>query len=137
MMSFATHLECSLCQKQYPVQRLINLCSCGSPLLVRYDLRSVQRELDHVEFARRPATMWRYLELLLYAARGGLEAHILMPLDNPPANRLECEVTGAEVSLINGLITECGKLSKRWRHWVGSIREGRVWSVCRLPAVPL
>jgi len=63
-MSFATHLECSLCQKQYTVQRLVNLFSCGSPLLVRYDLRSLQRELHHAELACRPATMWRYFELL-------------------------------------------------------------------------
>jgi hypothetical protein len=29
-MSFTTHLECSLCQIQYPIMQLINLCRCGS-----------------------------------------------------------------------------------------------------------
>ena len=48
--------------------------------------------------------------LAAYAARAGLEAHIFMPTDVPLANRLECERTGAHVSLVDGLITDCGKL---------------------------
>ena len=48
--------------------------------------------------------------LAAYAARAGLEAHIFMPADVPLANRLECERTGAHVSLVDGLITDCGKL---------------------------
>lgn len=46
--------------------------------------------------------------LAAYAARAGLEAHIFMPRDTPLANRIECEMTGARVSLIDGLITDCG-----------------------------
>lgn len=48
--------------------------------------------------------------LAAYAARAGLEAHIFMPADVPLANRLECERTGAHVTLVDGLITDCGKL---------------------------
>jgi threonine synthase len=46
--------------------------------------------------------------LAAYAARAGLEAHIFMPSDTPRANVVECEQTGAHVTLIDGLITDCG-----------------------------
>ena len=46
--------------------------------------------------------------LAAYAARAGLEAHIFMPRDTPRANVVECEQTGAHVTLIEGLITDCG-----------------------------
>ena len=45
-----------------------------------------------------------------YAARAGMEAHIFMPSDTPRANVIECQQTGANVSLIDGLITDCGKI---------------------------
>ena len=45
-----------------------------------------------------------------YAARAGIEAHIFMPLDTPNANVVECRETGANVTLIDGLITDCGKM---------------------------
>src|SRR5713101_5599325 len=46
--------------------------------------------------------------LAAYAARAGLEAHIFMPRDTPRANVIECEQTGAQVTLMDGLITDCG-----------------------------
>jgi threonine synthase len=46
--------------------------------------------------------------LAAYAARAGLEAHIFMPRDTPRANVIECEQTGAHVTLMDGLITDCG-----------------------------
>ena len=46
--------------------------------------------------------------LAAYAARAGLEAHIFMPSDTPRANVIECEQTGAQVTLMDGLITDCG-----------------------------
>jgi len=45
-----------------------------------------------------------------YAARAGMEAHIFMPSDTPRANMIECQQTGANVTLIDGLITDCGKI---------------------------
>ena len=45
-----------------------------------------------------------------YAARAGMEAFIFMPSDTPRANIIECEQTGAHVTLIDGLITDCGKI---------------------------
>src|SRR5207244_200362 len=46
--------------------------------------------------------------LAAYAARAGLEAHIFMPRDTPHANIIECRELGAHVTLIDGLITDCG-----------------------------
>jgi threonine synthase len=46
--------------------------------------------------------------LAAYAARAGLEAFIFMPNDTPRANVIECEQTGAQVTLMDGLITDCG-----------------------------
>ena len=52
--------------------------------------------------------------LAAYAARAGLEAHIFMPRDTPRANVIECQELGARVTLINGLITDCGaEIAKR------------------------
>jgi threonine synthase len=45
-----------------------------------------------------------------YAARAGMEAFIFMPSDTPRANIVECEQTGAHVTLVDGLITDCGKI---------------------------
>ena len=48
--------------------------------------------------------------LAAYAAKAGLPAFIFMPLDTPRANIVECQQTGANVTLIDGLITDCGKI---------------------------
>lgn len=48
--------------------------------------------------------------LAAYAARAEMDAHIFMPSDTPRANVVECQQTGANVTLIDGLITDCGKI---------------------------
>ena len=49
-----------------------------------------------------------------YAARAGLEAYVFMPRDTPRANIIECREVGAHVTLIDGLITDCGaEIAKR------------------------
>ncbi len=57
--------------------------------------------------------------LAAYAARAGLEAHIFMPNDTPRANVIECRETGAQVTLIDGLITDCGAEIARRREKEG------------------
>ena len=44
-----------------------------------------------------------------YAALGGLKAYTFMPTDVPHPFVAECRALGAEVTLVNGLITDCGK----------------------------
>ena len=46
--------------------------------------------------------------LAVYAARTGIEAHIFMPKDAPRTNVIESLAAGAHVTLIDGLITDCG-----------------------------
>jgi threonine synthase len=48
--------------------------------------------------------------LAAYAARAGLEAFIFMPEDTPVINQLESHLAGARVFLVNGLITDCGRI---------------------------
>lgn len=194
-----THLYCSSCGKQHEAGKLQNLCDCGKPLMVAYDLEAAARALTKDLLERREATLWRYKEVLpvaqeanrltlgegmtpllkaerlgkqlhlsrlyikdeslnptasfkargmavavsmakelgakklavpsagnaagalaAYAARAGLEAHIFMPRDTPPANIIECRQAGARVTLIDGLITDCGRI-------VGERKEAEGW----------
>jgi len=46
-----------------------------------------------------------------YAALAGMEAHVFMPQDVPPLFVSECHVLGAEVTLVDGLITDCGRVA--------------------------
>src|SRR3981081_2130362 len=48
--------------------------------------------------------------LAAYAAAAGIEAHIFMPKDVPIANRMECDYYGAHVTLLDGLISDCGRM---------------------------
>ena len=51
--------------------------------------------------------------LAAYAARAGVEAHIFMPADVPQANRDEVAISGADVTLVDGLISDAGQASRR------------------------
>jgi threonine synthase len=188
-MSHVTHLECSACAKRHTAGDLHNVCECGGPLLVRYDLDAIRKEWPRDAVSRGPASMWRYAPILpvsdashvvslgegmtplvharrlgkqlgsdnvwvkdeginptgsfkarglscaismghelgvkkfaipsagnaasamaAYAAAAGLEAHIFMPRDVPQANYIECKAFGAHVTLVDGLISDCGKI---------------------------
>ena len=64
-MSFFTHLECSVpcgAPVRNPRERQF-LCSCGAPLLARYDLDKA-RGWSRDTLKGREATMWRYREML-------------------------------------------------------------------------
>lgn len=184
-----THLYCSSCGKKHEARKLINLCDCGKPLMVAYDLERAATTLSREALTGRVASLWRYREVLplddernkltlgegmtpllkaerlgaqlglsnllikdeginptgsfkargmavaismakelgarklavpsagnaagalaAYAAKAGLPAFIFMPNDTPKANIVECQQTGAHVTLIDGLITDCGKI---------------------------
>lgn len=188
-MTTLTHLECSLCGARHEAGRSWNLCPCGGPLLVRYDLDTVRRNWSREWLAGAPASMWRYAPVLpvsnpasmitlgegwtpmlrarryeaalgaeavwikdeglnptasfkarglsccismchqlgvrrvavgsagnaagaaaAYAAAAGIAADIFMPRDVPHANYLECLAFGARVTLVDGLISDCGRL---------------------------
>jgi threonine synthase len=48
--------------------------------------------------------------LAAYGARAGMEVFVFMPADTPIINQLETHLAGAHVFLVNGLITDCGRL---------------------------
>ncbi|MET7749573.1 threonine synthase [Micromonospora sp. NPDC005367] len=185
---YLTHLECPRCGKEHPADRPQNLCDCGSPLLVRYDLAAVARAVTPEQLPLRPADLWRYREVLpvadprhvtslgegwtpllrapsygaeigvtdlivkdegliptgsfkargaavgisrarelgvrriamptngnagaawaTYAARAGMGATIVMPLDAPTICRRECVAAGADLRLVDGLISDAGR----------------------------
>ena len=198
--SFVTQLTCWSCGTAYPADRWRNLCDCGKPLRVDYDLPAVAEAISRDDLAGRTHSLWRWREMLplpldeealtlgeggtpllaadglgdemgmaagtlwvkdeavnptgsfkargmavavamarlsgaqklavpsagnaggalaAYAARAGIEAHVFMPRDVPAANRLECVLAGAQVTLVDGLINDCAK-----RVQEGQAREG-------------
>ena len=50
--------------------------------------------------------------LAAYAAAAGLPATVVMPADAPLANQQEVVVCGARLVLLDGLISDCGKLTR-------------------------
>src|SRR5205823_7570252 len=48
--------------------------------------------------------------LAAYAARAGMEVFVFMPDDTPFINQMEAALCGARVFLVNGLISDCGKI---------------------------
>ena len=55
-----------------------------------------------------------------YAAAAGMEAHIFMPQDVPQSNYIECQSFGAHVTLVDGLISDCGRM-------VGERKDAEGW----------
>lgn len=187
-MGVPSLLECSRCAQKYSPGKLLNLCTCGSPLLVRYDMAAIRSLWRKEQLTKAEPTMWRYAPVLpaerdeavtlnegwtpvrravalgerlgmtnlwikdegrnptdsfkargqscavtmakklgasklaipsagnaagalaAYAAAASLEAHIFMPKDVPQANFIECSSFGAKVTLVDGLISDCGRI---------------------------
>ena len=71
--SYLSHLECSMCHRQYDGNQLHTTSPCCSrPLLAQYDLDSIARDVTQDEIARREASMWRYHELLPVREKGNI-----------------------------------------------------------------
>lgn len=62
--SFLDHLECSRCHLRYNADEAAQLCTCGSPLLARYDLDAARQALTREVWQVREPSLWRYHELL-------------------------------------------------------------------------
>jgi len=191
-VSLLTHLECSVpCGAPPRDPRQWNhLCSCGMPLVARYDLDTAAATWSKDSLRGREPNMWRYRELMplvdgeqpvtlgegftplfhaerlgrelgltslyikdeslnptnsfkarglsaavtrartvgaktlsvpsagnaanamaAYAASAGLEAKVFMPRDVKVPFIRECELYGAEVTLVDGLITDAGRVA--------------------------
>ncbi|MEH7418434.1 threonine synthase [Neobacillus drentensis] len=187
--SYVSHLECPKCHEVYSVDEVNQLCRCGAPLLVRYDLNEAKSIMKKEDLNSRKNSLWRYYELLpvknaenivsldegmtplthlkklgkkyslvnlfikdegiiptgsfktrgasvgiskakelgveqlamptngnagaawaLYSAKAGIKATIVMPQDAPNITRKEVAVSGANLYLVNGLISDAGKI---------------------------
>ncbi|WP_188647114.1 threonine synthase [Marinithermofilum abyssi] len=56
-------MVCSACSKSRAFE-LIGMCDCGGVWMVEYDLDRVKAKMTREVLQRRPASMWRYRELL-------------------------------------------------------------------------
>ncbi|HEX3848519.1 MAG TPA: threonine synthase [Steroidobacteraceae bacterium] len=62
--SYATHLECSATGERYDIGTLQGLSAAKKPLLARYDLASLARDVPRASIDARPPGFWRWRELL-------------------------------------------------------------------------
>jgi threonine synthase len=63
-------LACSRCDLIFPGGELLNVCSCGSPLLVEYDYQTIRKEWGRESLKAAASNMWRYAPVLP-ASEGG------------------------------------------------------------------
>ena len=62
--NYVTHLECSKTGNRYPHSEVIGLSDNNAPILVKYDLASISKELTKEDLKLRGENLWRYSELL-------------------------------------------------------------------------
>jgi threonine synthase len=104
--SFATHLECSRCQEDFPVDQIQQVCkSDGGPLLVRYDLRRIRDSITKDALRERPQTLWRYRELLPHE-----EPLNAVTLGEPNTPLLETPSLGEELGMARVRVKDEGLL---------------------------
>ena len=95
MTSFATHLECSRGGEDFQIDTLQQTCIIdGGPLLVRYDLERVHEAMQREMLARRPASLWRYRELLPFE-----DPERIVTLGEPLTPLLDARRIGDELDL--------------------------------------
>jgi len=63
-MSLVSHLECTRCGRHFEPGKIYNLCPCGSPLSVRYNLKPLASAHVRERLAGRVPSLWRYREVL-------------------------------------------------------------------------
>ena len=95
--SYVTHLECSITGKKYEANKIHGLSEAGRPLLVRYDLQKLGKEVSREEITNSKVDgLWRYSPLL--------------PVANPSDRITLGEVVTPLIKLVNS--TSYDKKSK-------------------------
>ena len=64
LMSFVKGLKCRECGREYPVKLLAGCEDCFGPLEADYDYEAIAKILKPSVIASRPASIWKYRELL-------------------------------------------------------------------------
>jgi threonine synthase len=95
MPSFVTHLQSALDGTHLPADRPQTLHK-ERPLWVRYDLEAVGRAVSKEQLARRPASFWRYRELLPYA-----DADAIVSLGETMTPLVRCGRLGERLGLLD------------------------------------
>jgi len=62
--SYLSHLECSKCGERYGTDQIKQLCTCGAPLIVRYDMVGLASSVSKGDLESRQPNLWRYFEFL-------------------------------------------------------------------------
>ena len=63
--SYVSHLECSISGKQYEANKVHGLSEAGRPLLVKYDLQKLKKEVSRDDIVNSKIDgLWRYFPLL-------------------------------------------------------------------------
>ena len=103
--TFVTHLECSYTGKTYPADQLHGLSEAGKPLLVRYDLDALGREVDKQKLQSRLPEFWRYREFLPVRKTANVVrlGELMTPL--LPATKIRAQLSCGEI-----LIKDEGRL---------------------------
>ncbi|HZY83535.1 MAG TPA: threonine synthase [Gemmataceae bacterium] len=70
--------------------------------------------------------------LAAYGARAGMEVYVFMPEDTPAINQMEAHLAGAKVFLVNGLITDCGRIVREGAERLGWFDMSTLKEPCRL-----
>ncbi len=103
-MTTHTHLECGLCGKEFETGKVHNLCECGGPLLVRYDLRRARQNWSRDWIANGPNSMWRYAPVLPVAKPASV---VSLGEGMTPLNRVRG--MGARLGMPNLLVKDDGE----------------------------
>ena len=63
--SYVSHLECSISGKHYQANKVHGLSDAGRPLLVKYDLQKLKKEVSRDDISSSKIDgLWRYFTLL-------------------------------------------------------------------------
>ena len=101
-MSFVLGLKCRECGREYPSEP-VHVCEfCFGPLEVRYDYDGIGRVLTRELIESRPATMWRYRELI------PIDGEPTIGLENGYTPLIHAKNLGRELGLKNLYIKNDG-----------------------------
>jgi threonine synthase len=95
--TFVTHLECAATGERYAADQIHNLSRSGKPLLVRYDLEELRKNLSKEALSRRAPDLWRYRELLPVRRLADIVSlgEVMTPI--VPLPKLAAKLGGAEL----------------------------------------
>lgn len=100
--SYLTHLECGRCRQRHDSGVPQGVCSsCGSPLLARYDISALARDLSPKILDARPGGLWRYHEMLPVAS-----SDAIVSFGEPTTPLLPLPRLGAKLGIPNLLMKD-------------------------------